>query len=203
MDEELWRRYYACRSEANKLALFQYYREKRLVVKVACAILRRVPRSALVTEDDLTSAGDWALYNCIDRYNPDQGVKFTTFAGNRVRGAMLDWIRSADWVSRRGREAQREGVETPEMCSLEALTGWQDSGREESPDFSDDLKKVCRYLNHMQRRLLNLIYIQGLPVDAVAARMGMTPARVSALRNEIIERVRAASRSTRPASLLC
>lgn len=200
---ELWDRYFEDRSEANKLALFNHYKANRLVIKVAGSVLKRIPKSAMVTEDDLESAGDWALYNCIDRFDPDQGVKFTTFAGNRVRGAMLDWIRSADWVSRRGREAQREGAETPEMCSLEALTGWQDSGREEVADFSDEMKKVCRCLNHLQRRLLDLLYIQGLPVDAVAARMGMTPARVSALRNEIIERVRAASRSMRPVSQLC
>lgn len=195
---ELWESYFADRSESNKMAIFRFYtKEKRLVIRVACSVLKRLPTSPMVTQDDLVSAGDWALLNCIDRFDPAQNVKFSTFAGNRVRGAMLDWIRGADWVSRRGREAQREGVETPEMCSLDALTGWQDGGREEEnmQQLAEEMRRVMRHLNHLQRRVVNLLVIQGLSCEAVANRMGWTVAKVSSTRDEIISRARLACRS--------
>lgn len=50
--------------------------------------------------DDLISAGIPGLINAVDRYNPDKGAKFETFATIKIRGAILDWVRSFSWVPR-------------------------------------------------------------------------------------------------------
>jgi RNA polymerase sigma factor for flagellar operon FliA len=50
--------------------------------------------------DDLISAGIPGLIKAVDRYNPGKNVKFETFASIKIRGAILDWVRSFSWVPR-------------------------------------------------------------------------------------------------------
>jgi RNA polymerase sigma factor for flagellar operon FliA len=50
--------------------------------------------------DDLVSAGVPGLINAVDKYNPGRKVKFETFASIKIRGAILDWVRSFSWVPR-------------------------------------------------------------------------------------------------------
>jgi len=53
-----------------------------------------------VDTDDLMSAGMFGLMDAIDAFDLARGVKFETFCAPRVRGAMLDELRSMDWVPR-------------------------------------------------------------------------------------------------------
>ena len=54
--------------------------------------------------DDLVSVGMTGLIDAAKRFDPSRGIKFKTMAEHRIRGAMLDEIRSADWVPRSVRE---------------------------------------------------------------------------------------------------
>ena len=59
--------------------------------------------------DDLLQAGGIGLLNAVERYDALQGtVAFTTYAVQRIRGAMLDELRSRDWVPRSVRRNARE-----------------------------------------------------------------------------------------------
>jgi RNA polymerase sigma factor FliA len=53
-----------------------------------------------VDVDDLMSAGTFGLVDAIDSYDLERGVKFETFCAPRIRGAILDELRSMDWVPR-------------------------------------------------------------------------------------------------------
>ena len=53
-----------------------------------------------VDVDDLISAGIFGLMDAIDQFVFDKGVKFETFCARRIQGAMLDELRSMDWVPR-------------------------------------------------------------------------------------------------------
>jgi RNA polymerase sigma factor for flagellar operon FliA len=59
--------------------------------------LRLPPNISL---DDLVSAGIMGLLDAIDKFNEDRGVSFKSYAEFRIRGAMLDELRSLDWVPR-------------------------------------------------------------------------------------------------------
>jgi RNA polymerase sigma factor for flagellar operon FliA len=74
----------------------QVLRHHALVVKVARAIHARLPQS--VELDDLIGVGIVGLIEAISRFNPARGVPFETYARHRVRGAILDGLRAADWV---------------------------------------------------------------------------------------------------------
>ncbi len=50
--------------------------------------------------DDLISAGIFGLVDAIDAYDPERGVKFETYCAPRVKGSILDELRSMDWVPR-------------------------------------------------------------------------------------------------------
>jgi len=63
-----------------------------------------------VDNDDLMSAGIFGLMDAIDAFDPARGVKFETYCAPRIRGAILDELRSMDWVPRlvRSRATQLE-----------------------------------------------------------------------------------------------
>jgi RNA polymerase sigma factor for flagellar operon FliA len=58
--------------------------------------------------EDLISVGLQSLIESARRFDPSRGLKFKTMAEHRIRGAMLDEIRSMDWVPRSIREKQAE-----------------------------------------------------------------------------------------------
>jgi len=80
-----------------------------IVQYIVNEIARRVPRN--VSRDDLVSAGMLGLTQAALAWDADRGVAFEGFARSRIRGAILDELRSADWASRsvraRGRALHR------------------------------------------------------------------------------------------------
>jgi RNA polymerase sigma factor for flagellar operon FliA len=69
-----------------------------LVKRIAYHLMNRLPPS--VQADDLIQAGMIGLLEASRNYDPTQGASFETYAGIRIRGAMLDEIRRSDWTPR-------------------------------------------------------------------------------------------------------
>ena len=61
-----------------------------------------------VEVDDLISVGVLGLMDAIEKYDPDRGAKFKTYAEFRVRGSILDELRILDWVPRSVRQKASE-----------------------------------------------------------------------------------------------
>ncbi|MBS0877185.1 MULTISPECIES: RNA polymerase sigma factor FliA [unclassified Tatumella] len=98
----------------------------QLVRHEALRLQVRLPAS--VDLDDLIQAGGIGLLNAIERYDAAQGTAFTTYAVQRIRGAMLDELRSRDWVPRRVRREAREVAAA--ISRLEQASG-QPAGEQE------------------------------------------------------------------------
>jgi RNA polymerase sigma factor for flagellar operon FliA len=182
--------------------------------------------------DDLVAAGVVALLEVLKKYDPAR-AKLNTFAYMRIRGAMIDELRSMDWFPKSARakarkirkaaarlecrmgrrpdeeEMAREMNMDPEkyvsmlsscgnlsMVSLEEAGGDSEEGRDEahnclvdhgmSPERhaeARELKRIVtvelRKLPEKQRRALTLYYREGMNMKEVAARLGVTEARVS------------------------
>ncbi len=73
-------------------------RHAPLVKRIACHLINRLPAS--VQLEDLIQAGMIGLLEAARNYDEDQGASFETYAGIRIRGAMLDEIRKNDWAPR-------------------------------------------------------------------------------------------------------
>lgn len=77
-----------------------------LVRKLAHQMMAKLPAS--VELDDLIQVGMMGLNEAITRYDANAGAQFETFATQRIKGAMLDELRSLDWMSRGDRKLQRD-----------------------------------------------------------------------------------------------
>jgi RNA polymerase sigma factor for flagellar operon FliA len=69
-----------------------------LVKRIAYHLMTRLPPAVQV--DDLIQSGMIGLLDASRNYDPSQGASFETYAGIRIRGAMLDEIRKGDWAPR-------------------------------------------------------------------------------------------------------
>jgi RNA polymerase sigma factor for flagellar operon FliA len=76
-----------------------------LVKRIAHHLMARLPGSVIV--DDIIQAGMIGLLEAAGRYDELRGAQFETYAAQRIRGAMLDELRSADWMPRSLRRDMR------------------------------------------------------------------------------------------------
>lgn len=76
-----------------------------LVRRQALSLQVRLPAS--IELDDLIQAGTVGLLEALGRFDATQGASFATFASQRIRGAMMDELRTRDWLPRSVRRAAR------------------------------------------------------------------------------------------------
>jgi RNA polymerase sigma factor for flagellar operon FliA len=103
-----WEAYAQTRDPALREELLTRYLP--LVKRIASHLLGSLPRS--VRLQDLFSSGVMGLLSCLDNYNPELGIKFESYASNRIRGAMMDGLRELDWVPRSVRQKARQVEKT-------------------------------------------------------------------------------------------
>lgn len=94
--KDTWTEYKTAPTEAIRNVLVERYLP--LVRYVAERLATTLP--SFVDVDDLASMGIFGLLDAIERFDPELGVKFKTYAMNRIRGSILDELRSLDWVPR-------------------------------------------------------------------------------------------------------
>jgi RNA polymerase sigma factor for flagellar operon FliA len=104
---DLWRRYKSDGDEGARERLVVAY--SPMVKFVAGRLGAGLPSH--VEDADLISYGLVGLIGAIERFEPERGIKFETFAMTRIRGAIIDELRSLDWVPRSVRSRARE-IET-------------------------------------------------------------------------------------------
>ncbi|MEQ8844103.1 MAG: FliA/WhiG family RNA polymerase sigma factor [Phycisphaerales bacterium] len=139
--EEVWEEYRKTQAQDIR----NYFMEKYLplVRYNAERIYTRLPDE--VDVEDLMSAGVFGLMDAIDLFDPDRKVKFATYCASRIRGAILDELRSMDWVPRlvRHRSAKVEGARS----SLEKELGRAPTEEEIATRLGADpeeLKKIMK-----------------------------------------------------------
>lgn len=98
--DKLWREYQETPAEEIRNLLVEHYLP--VVKYTAARIYGLLPNS--VDQNDLMSAGVFGLMEAIDHFDLERGVKFETYCTCRVRGAILDELRSQDWLPRVARQ---------------------------------------------------------------------------------------------------
>jgi RNA polymerase sigma factor for flagellar operon FliA len=102
--KELWRRYKDTGDSRAREQLVLAF--SPLVKYVAGRMSTGLP--AHVEEADLISYGLLGLISAIERFDPGREIKFETFAMTRIKGSIIDELRSLDWVPRSVRAKARE-----------------------------------------------------------------------------------------------
>ena len=115
--EEVWEKFRKTKEDQYRNLLLEHYRY--LVKYTAERLHSKLPDKVEV--DDLVSAGTFGLMDAINAFDHTRGVKFETYCSSRIRGSILDELRSMDWVPRlvRARTSQL----TKATQSLEAHLG--------------------------------------------------------------------------------
>jgi RNA polymerase sigma factor for flagellar operon FliA len=161
-----------------------------LVHNIATKLHSKLPHSVDVA--DLEQEGNIALLSCIDRFDPAKGIKFTTFAQFRIRGAILDSLRDLDWVPRL---ARKRGVEAPKMTSIDRswarddysgqdtllvdILADENSDPEKPIDDLDQFESLIRCVPVYFRVELRLRYIDGLTQKQISDRLGKSESRIN------------------------
>lgn len=82
----------------NRLVMHYSYIAKTVAVKMSSTYHK------YATVEEMVNHGAIALIDSLERFDPDQGVKFSTYAFTKVRGAIIDYVRKQDWLPRRVRQ---------------------------------------------------------------------------------------------------
>lgn len=103
--EELWVEYLADKSKKvlrDKLIVQYIYLTRYVISRVKMTL------PTTFSLEDITSYGVEGLIDSIEKYTPDKGARFETYALMRIRGAIIDKIRSQDWIPRSTRKKIKE-----------------------------------------------------------------------------------------------
>ena len=135
---EVWEDFFKVRDEYCRNLLLEHYLP--LVKYTAERIYAKLPDK--VELDDLISAGIFGLMDAIDAFDPERGVKFETYCTPRIRGAILDELRSMDWVPRlvRARAHQLERA----LRTLEAHLGRMPTDKEIAKELNLNMENFRR-----------------------------------------------------------
>ncbi len=165
----------------------------------------RVP--TCITFDDVVGAGTVGLIQAVDRFQPSRGLQFGTYVRHRIRGAMLDFLRGEDPLSR----TERRRIRAAEANN--AATGEKTASATISLDWlpAQDLRKVCpragcaasqladradlrrarRVLSARENRVISLLYEFDWKNRDVAWELGVNESRVSQIKRVALAKLRA------------
>jgi RNA polymerase sigma factor (sigma-70 family) len=122
---------------------------------------------------DLVSYGIFGLIDAIEKFDPARGFKFETYAIARIKGAIIDELRSIDWVPRSVR-AKARAIERAEVDEMKHL-------------LADAINRVP----DRERLVLTLYYYEGLTLSEIGDVLGVTESRVCQIHTKAILQLRA------------
>ena len=129
-----------------------------MIKYVANRIALRLPPHIEV--DDLISVGAIGLMDAIEKYDPSRGAKFKTYAEFRVRGSILDELRSLDWVPRSVR--QKASNLDAGSSKLQSKLGRLPEDEEIAKEMGVTLEEFCKTLN--ETRNMPLLSLEDLGI---------------------------------------
>ncbi len=141
--EELWRDFLVSHEPFLRNTLLVEYMP--VVKYIAEMINSRLPGSVMV--EDLVSYGTFGLIDAIEGFDIERGVKFETFCAQRVRGAILDGLRSQDWVPRITRARMRRFRSVREQ--LECELGRRPTNEELAGRLGVDIEQLHQLLSEV------------------------------------------------------
>ncbi|RJQ59051.1 MAG: FliA/WhiG family RNA polymerase sigma factor [Desulfobacteraceae bacterium] len=116
-----------------------------LVKHIAGRMAMRIPSS--ISFDELISAGCLGLIDAIDRFDPTKEVDLKTYAAYRIKGAILDELRSMDWYSR----SMRKKIQQIEkaLSAVESREGRPAEDWEVAKEIGMELDDYCKLLSNI------------------------------------------------------
>lgn len=134
-------------SPAQQERIVRHYAPK--IRFLALRLKAKLPRSVELSE--LISAGTLGLMEALGKFRPQLGIRFETYAENRIRGAMLDELRRMDWFPRSLR--QRVRVVDEALRNMEHDLGRLPTEEELQAVTGYDIREIRQALEALQNQL--------------------------------------------------
>jgi len=138
--DHIWKLFHKTHDKQYRNLLLEYYRP--IVKYTAERLHAKLPDKVEV--DDLTSAGIFGLMDAIDAFDPSRKVKFETYCSPRIRGSILDELRSMDWVPRLVRARAHQLSKASQ--SLETFLGRKPTEKETAAELDMDMEEFNRLI---------------------------------------------------------
>jgi RNA polymerase sigma factor FliA len=145
---------YGNRNDMKKRSAFTAKEREDLIVKYAPLVKRIAARMSVrlpsnVLFDELVSAGCVGLIDAVDKYDPSKDVNIKTYAEYRIKGAILDELRSMDWYSRSMRKKIQDISKA--VQAVEAREGRPAEDKEIAAELSVPLENYYNELSKIHR----------------------------------------------------
>jgi RNA polymerase sigma factor for flagellar operon FliA len=147
--------------------------------------------------NDLRSDGVFGLAEAVDSFQPARGIKFSTYGYQRIHGAMVDGVRSRDWVPRLERQRAKQGlVNVRAMGSLESpvfdthrgvrplgdqLPDPTGGAMSRSLEARESIRRLIVGLPRRQRAAMLMYFEQDLTMKEIGKALGLCESRISQL----------------------
>ncbi len=139
----LWKQYIKDRDRKTRNEIVVNY--LYLVKYISSDIRYNLPKS--VDVEDLFEQGVMGLIEAVEHFDPSKNIKFETYASKRIKGAILDYLRSIDWLSRTLRKDIKKVEES--YLRLITISGELPSISDIAADLNMSEKKVRRIINNI------------------------------------------------------
>lgn len=199
-NSELWREYKLAPTPALKKEIIMKY------LNLVHYVIRKTPlsKNQVLDERDFFQYGIEGLSEAVDRFDPDYGTKFETYAIQRIRGKIIDELRKLQnkFKTEEGDQIvdnyytnlsinnqidDEDGYTLAEVIPNEQMT---QSEEIEKNEMKDILLKALKGLNERDRLIITLYYYENLNYQEIAKLMNITISRVSQIHSRILKNLK-------------
>lgn len=157
--DSLWEGYKATASAEARDRLIVHY--SPLVKYVAGRVSTGLPNN--IEQADLVSYGIFGLIDAIDKFDPERNIKFETYAISRIKGAIIDELRSIDWVPRSVRSKAR---------AVEKTLNLLENRLKRSPTDKEIAKEMGIKVSELQAIYTQASFVSVVALDEAMSRTG-------------------------------
>lgn len=174
-----------------------------VVKQIAGGFQRKLPRNVL--RDDLLAAGMSGLWDALTKHEVGSGPNFDWYVRVRIRGAILDELRTQDWLPRRARaQVEHRATSQPvpvvvrfdevsEVEQARCLATGEKTGSDalfQEKLMNRALVSAVDQLPERERHIVTMHYFQGVKFKDLGAELGVSEPRISQLHSRAMGRLR-------------
>lgn len=199
-NSELWKEYKLAPTPALKKEIIMKY------LNLVHYVIRKTPlsKNQILDERDFFQYGIEGLSEAVDRFDPDYGTKFETYAIQRIRGKIIDELRKLQSrfktedgdqtvdnyytnLSINNQIDDEDGYTLAEVIPNDQLT---QSEEVEKNEMKEILLNALKGLNERDRLIISLYYYENLNYQEIAKLMNITISRVSQIHSRILKNLK-------------
>ncbi|MCX7610610.1 MAG: sigma-70 family RNA polymerase sigma factor [Ignavibacterium sp.] len=201
-NSELWREYKNSPTPAlKKQIILRYLNLVHYVIRKS-----NLSTNSVLDERDFFQFGIEGLSEAIDRFDPDYGTKFETYAIQRIKGKIIDELRKVQSKIKSNDDLNNSNSQYPQNISMNNQIEDEDGGYQlsevlpleqttqaqevEEKEMKELLVKAIKDLNERERLIISLYYYENLNYQEIAELMNITVSRVSQIHSRILNNLK-------------